>query len=795
MTLPETAGPTAGSFTISAPAGLDHITIGGTSFTPGQLADPAYRAAHPIDTVEGTLIVTGYNPTTGVVSYTYDPKVQNFNGDVADSIPVVVTDVLGHDSPANAIDITITDSKPVAVNDTNSISEDAVPNSVTGNVLTGTAGVGADTVGADVNATPITPVSNLALAHGSLTLGADGQYTYTLNNADPAVNGLNDGQTLTDSYVYTLTDGDGSSTTATLTITINGHNDAPVAKPVQAVGSEDTPLIINWTNFGYSDAEGDAAASARIVSLPSDGRLQYFNGSAWVNVTAGQIVSKATIDSGSLRFVPDANESGSDAYATSGVGDQHKDYASFQYQLIDTHNVSSATATLAVDITAVADTPTISMGGSATVTQLIVTSNVSSSGNGFSVSALNPTGGAATISTHTGPDGFGVNGVASGDDTEIGYRTNVGSEWLVVKLDNTVTSADVSFAWKHSNGAGETALIRFYNNGVLVGSNTYNGGSDNVDPAIAVKPSGGGAFNEIRFGALGVGDDYLIHSIAFDRASNSSTTVTTDNGKAVNLHVSPLLTDLDGSETLHTTMGGIATGYTLTDGSHSFTGSATAHSVDVSTWNLANMQLLVPDGVSGTLTLTATATATETSNGATATASANLVVNVVPDGGITVMAMAQSLAAQSVAADTSDVVLGTSGDDTLAGGSGSDTLTGGLGSDTFVWSLGDQGTVAAPARDVITDFNAAAKAAGGDVLDLRDLLVGEAHSGANAGNLANYLHFNYDATTNTTTVNVSSHAAGVDQIITLAGVNLVGALSTDQAIIQDLLTKGKLITD
>jgi VCBS repeat-containing protein len=154
-----------------------------------------------------------------VVSYTYDPAVQNSNADVLDAIPVVVTDVLGNSTPGS-LDITITDSKPVAQNDANAVTEDTAL-TASGNVL---LGAGADTVGADANATPVTPAS-VALTYGSLVLNADGSYTYTLNNADPAVNALNNGQTLTDSYTYTLTDGDGSSTTADLTITINGHTD------------------------------------------------------------------------------------------------------------------------------------------------------------------------------------------------------------------------------------------------------------------------------------------------------------------------------------------------------------------------------------------------------------------------------------------------------------------------------------------------------------------------------------------------------------------------------------------
>ena len=226
-TVAETDGPIAGSFTITAPAGLDSLTVGGSPFTAAQLADPAYLAAHPIATGEGVLVITGYNPGTGVVSYTYDPAVQNSNADVLDAIPVVVTDLLGASTP-DSLDITITDSQPVAEDDADSVTEDGVL-VANGNVL---LGAGADTVGADANATPVTP-ANVALNYGNLALNADGSYTYTLNNADPAVNALKTGQSLSDSYTYTLTDGDGSSVTATLVISISGHTDGvPSITPV-----------------------------------------------------------------------------------------------------------------------------------------------------------------------------------------------------------------------------------------------------------------------------------------------------------------------------------------------------------------------------------------------------------------------------------------------------------------------------------------------------------------------------------------------------------------------------------
>ncbi len=72
--------------------------------------------------------------------------------------------------------------------------------------------------------------------YGSLTLRADGTYTYVVDNANPVVEALNPGDTLTESFNYTLLDHPGGLTdTAVLTLTIRGVNDAPVA--VDDVGS------------------------------------------------------------------------------------------------------------------------------------------------------------------------------------------------------------------------------------------------------------------------------------------------------------------------------------------------------------------------------------------------------------------------------------------------------------------------------------------------------------------------------------------------------------------------------
>jgi len=116
--------------------------------------------------------------------------------------------------------IKYTNHKPEACDDVNSIKEDTAPNPVSGNVLS-------NDHDSDGNILSVTNAGTFTLAHGTLVIQADGKYTYTLNNADPAVNALNDGQKLSDSFTYKISDGHGGTDSGSLTITINGTTDEP----------------------------------------------------------------------------------------------------------------------------------------------------------------------------------------------------------------------------------------------------------------------------------------------------------------------------------------------------------------------------------------------------------------------------------------------------------------------------------------------------------------------------------------------------------------------------------------
>jgi Ca2+-binding RTX toxin-like protein len=138
-----------------------------------------------------------------------------------------------------------------------------------------------------------------------------------------------------------------------------------------------------------------------------------------------------------------------------------------------------------------------------------------------------------------------------------------------------------------------------------------------------------------------------------------------------------------------------------------------------------------------------------------------------------------------------DRIYAQGGDDIVKGGQGSDRLSGGMGNDTFVWKAGDQGSVAAPAIDRVTDFSIRG-AHGTDKLDLRGLLIDLDQD----GDLTRYLNIlarpGEDGSTDTV-INVNTRgqvAAGVDQQIVLLGIDLVNGQGNQAQLFKDLVDQG-----
>ncbi|MCT7646833.1 vWA domain-containing protein, partial [Aliarcobacter butzleri] len=211
------------------------------------------------------------------------------------------------------------------------------------------------------------------------------------------------------------------------------------------------------------------------------------------------------------------------------------------------------------------DPTTVTITAVETTEKVITTDNLQNN-QGFTVTAKDPYGNAAKISTHTGPSGFGVESIAetnSGklgqtDQVYSGHTSEIGvvkdqetgkylSESIEVEFKNPIQTLDVAFAWRHN---GETAKVDFYNGNEKVGYAIVSGGgndteatvkyydqygnlketvktqggTDNVDLVYTFKPAGDVTFTKAVFSADGAGSDYLIHSIKYKEVVDGDST-------------------------------------------------------------------------------------------------------------------------------------------------------------------------------------------------------------------------------------------------------------------------------
>ena len=201
-------------------------------------------------------------------TYTLDnsnPDVQALN--VGDTLTDTFT-VATIDGTAQVVTITINGANDAAV------ISGAVTGTVVeaGGVANGTPGT--PTATGDLNSTDVdnlpndawTAVSSPAASangFGSYTLTAAGVWTYTLDNSNPAVQALNVGQTLTDTFTATTVDG----TAQVVTITINGANDAAVISGTISGSVTEAGGVNNGTP-GTPTATGDLNSTD--VDNPND---------------------------------------------------------------------------------------------------------------------------------------------------------------------------------------------------------------------------------------------------------------------------------------------------------------------------------------------------------------------------------------------------------------------------------------------------------------------------------------------------------------------------------------------
>ncbi|WP_286220915.1 VCBS domain-containing protein [Marinobacter apostichopi] len=240
--VPVISGDTTGALTEDDAATL--TTAGTLTAANGDAGEDQFNA----ETLTGTYgnLVVGENGT-----WTY--SADNSQGAIQDLAPgqslsdsFVVTNADGVTTETVTITINGTDDAPVISGDTTgSVTEnDAATLTTTGTLAAADGDAGEDQFNAET----------LNGTYGNLVVGENGDWTYSADNSQAAIQDLAPGQTLTDSFTITNADG---VTTETVTITINGTDDAPVISGENSGSVTEDDAATLTTTGTLSAAGGD----------------------------------------------------------------------------------------------------------------------------------------------------------------------------------------------------------------------------------------------------------------------------------------------------------------------------------------------------------------------------------------------------------------------------------------------------------------------------------------------------------------------------------------------------------
>ncbi|MCX2901689.1 immunoglobulin-like domain-containing protein [Pseudomonas mandelii] len=448
-------------------------------------------------------------------------------------------------------------------------------------------------------------------------------------------------------------------TKSSVTTTIVDNDHAPVAVSGGVTGIEDNDLVLTWANFQTTDVDNDSPLSITITDIAGRGDLMFNGAAGWVKVAAGQVISQADIASGKLKFVPVGNESGADGYGGTGIGNKAADYAQIKFKPTDGSNQGNE-ATLKVDITPVADRPTLTVDSNAvTSTGLLkeVWTNLSglsagydgSVGSGAATATLKSVIDAAknpnstSISTNVQSSGDVVAGTASKTSGLIyleAGKTYTFSGSADDSLLVTIGGKEVASALWGKGGAisgtgfkpttsGYYTIDIYHHNQSGPGSYDVNL-SINGAAAVDLNSSGIPLYTGVaNLAASGVTVSDLHGTNGEGYYEGYKLNEGAENGSVHLSKITTALTDTDGSESLSVTISGFPKGMVLSDDAgHSWT-VGTDGSATVTGWNLANLTLTPPAYYNGKFDLTVTSTSTEQLGGS-ASSTATIPVTIYP---------------------------------------------------------------------------------------------------------------------------------------------------------------------
>jgi VCBS repeat-containing protein len=441
------------------------------------------------------------NDALATLKYTPDANV---NGMGADTLTMLSSDSAGTaltDTDTVTIDITAVNDAPVGVNDAASATEaggtanGTAGTNPTGNVLTNDTDVdagdtktvqdikaGSGTVSTVGASTTSANGKAVAGSFGTLTIGADGTYSYVVDNANTTVQALNSTSTaLTDTFTYTVKDAAGLTSSATLTVSVNGANDAVVAVADTASATEASGTA-NGT--AGTDPTGNVLTNDADVDTGDAKVLQDIKaGSGSVTaVSAGTTSSTGTTVAGtfgSLKIGADGTYSYVVNNANAGVQALNTSSTAltdtFTYTVKDAAGATS-TATLTVSVNGANDAPVITTTSTArSYTENAVAIAVNNNLELSDVDSTNLAG--ATVQITSGlTDGdvlafTAVNGITGSYDSTSGTLTLTGPATVAqyksvlqgvtfasTSDTPTATSATRTLTWQVDDGSAASNL-------------------------------------------------------------------------------------------------------------------------------------------------------------------------------------------------------------------------------------------------------------------------------------------------------------------------------------------------
>ncbi|BEP62344.1 hypothetical protein GmRootV213_28980 [Variovorax sp. V213] len=614
--------------------------------------------------------------------------------------------------------------------------------------------------------------------YGSFALAANGNWTYTADNSQAAIQQLAAGQSLSDSFTAMSSDGSASQV---VTVTIAGTNDAPVLSaaatpalasvnedagvPVGAVGTLVSSLVNLNPPAGGLDNVADADNGA-ITGIALTG-VNAAHGDWWYSTNGGTswAVVAAVSDASALLLAVDANtrlyfqaDSNFSGTVSDGITfrawDQTSGTAGTTVSTVTNGNssaFSSATDTASITVSAVNDNPVA-------VADRIIVSN----------STLVTLSASSLLGNDTDIDGLALTITSVGSAVGIsGLTLDAANGTISFTSGSTAGATAGSFQYTVSDGAGGTTTatatidIRTVSGGNgadtidLSATGTYQ--ASFIDGRGGADDLTGGAGGDVFIGGSGSGADTLLGSSGNDLLIGGDGNDTLSGGAGNDVLRGGIGNGdtMDGGagseDLLDFSDGTLAVNFTLVQ-------SAAPTSIANNTGGLGqndsyqNIEGVIGTGLADTLTGSASndiirgGIGNDTLDGAGG--NADLLDFSDGTAGLT-FTLTQSSSTTSFNASAAGLgtdgyknfegVIGTAFGDTLTGSASSDQLRGGGGNDVINGLAGDDRIVGGAGADMLTggtdndtfvfdsapnavdsviDFDASGSAASGDLIEL-----------------------------------------------------------------------------